>query len=114
MPDRLAFGAGERMLEPPALVRFRRRVQDPTDHAALRAAAATAEATRSGWDAPDLNRLPAGLAAGAHGEHLPRRRSVIRRRDMPLPDWRFMPDAGARLEPLAVAHLPLPARLSAG
>ncbi len=113
-PDRLAFGAGEWMLAPPALARFRARVQDAADRAALFAAAAEAQAAGSRWDAPDLKRMPAGYAATADWEHLLRRKSVILRGEMPLPDWLFSPRAVSELERLATAHLPLLAWLSAG
>lgn len=113
-PDRLGFGAGEWMLAPEALARFRDRVQDADDRAALFAAAAAAEAVGSRWDAPDLKRVPPGLAADGDWEHLLRRKSVILRGEMPLPDWLFTPAAADGLSRLAAAHLPLLAWLSAG
>jgi uncharacterized protein (TIGR02453 family) len=113
-PDRLAFGAGEWMLDPLALARFRARVQGAEARAALLAAVAEAEAAGSRWDAPDLRRLPSGTTADPDWEHLLRRKSVILRGEMPLPDWLFTPQAVPELTRLAAAHLPLLAWLSAG
>ena len=106
-PDRLGFGAGEWGLAPEALARFRARVANPDDRARLLAAAATAEAAGSRWDEPDLKRLPAGLAADAGWEHLLRRKSVILRGEIPLPDWLFTGQAVPELARLFGAHLPL-------
>ncbi|MFC2967474.1 TIGR02453 family protein [Acidimangrovimonas pyrenivorans] len=107
-PDRLGFGAGHYGLGPQALARFRDRVQDPEDRAALLAAAARAEAVGSRWDAPDLKRLPKGMEAEADWEHLLRRKSVILRGETAgLPDWLFTADCLAGLDRLIAAHRPL-------
>lgn len=107
-PDRLGFGAGQWGLPAAELRRFRARVADPADRAALQAAAAQAEAVGSRWDAPDLKRLPAGLSADPDWEHLLRRKSVILRGATEgLPDWLFTADAIAQLSRLIAAHLPL-------
>jgi uncharacterized protein (TIGR02453 family) len=107
-PDHLGFGAGHYGLSPAELARFRDRVQKADDRAALLDAAAQAEAAGSSWDAPDLKRLPAGLAAAPEWEHLLRRKSVILRgQTTALPDWLFAPECVPRLAALIGAHLPL-------
>lgn len=112
--DHLSFGAGRYGLDKPALARFRARVHEPKDRAALLAAAAAAEAVGSAWDPPELKRLPAGLSADPDWEHLLRRKSVILRgRTEALPGWLFTPDCLPELQRLTEAHLPLLAWLAA-
>lgn len=112
-PETFGFGAGEWMLAPDRLARFRGRVQDEGARAALLAAARTAEGCGSRWDAPDLVRLPKGTAADPAWEHLLRRKSVILRGEGPHPAWLFTPEALPRLQALVAAHLPLLAWLRA-
>ena len=107
-PDRLGFGAGHYGLEGPDLARFRARVCDPGDRAALLAATARAEDAGSHWDAPDLKRVPPGFGAAPGWDHLLRRKSVIVRGEIAgLPDWLFTPAAPAELGRLIDAHRPL-------
>lgn len=107
-PDRLGFGAGRYGLPPADLERFRARVQDPAERAALLAAAAAAESVGARWDTPDLKRLPRGFPADPDWEHLLRRKSVILRGETTgLPPWLSTPGAVAEIERLAAAHLPL-------
>jgi uncharacterized protein (TIGR02453 family) len=107
-PARLGFGAGRYGLDAAALARFRARVAEPADRAALVAAAEAARAVGSEWDNPDLKRLPAGLAAGDDWAHLLMRKSVILRGETaPLPGWLCTPRCLAEVERLVAAHLPL-------
>ena len=106
--DHLSCGAGPWGLSPAGLTRFRARVADPADRAALLAAVTQAEAVGSTWDEPVLKRLPAGLSADPAWAHLMRRKSVILRGATPgLPDWLFTADATAQLSRLIAGHLPL-------
>lgn len=106
--DHLSFGAGQWSLPPADLTRFRMRITDPADRAALLEAATRAETVGSRWDEPDLKRLPAGLTADPAWAHLMRRKSVILRGQTEgLPDWLFTPEAIPQLSRLIAAHLPL-------
>jgi uncharacterized protein (TIGR02453 family) len=106
-PETLSFGAGEWGLPPDRLHDFRLRLHDGAERAALMSAAAAAEAAGSRWDPPDLKRMPKGYAASADWEHLLRRKSVILRGTIPLPDWLHDTRALPRLCGLIEAHLPL-------
>ncbi|MFM2356741.1 MAG: hypothetical protein RLZZ528_2477 [Pseudomonadota bacterium] len=106
-PQSLDFGAGEYGLPPAALEHFRRRVCNEAERAELLRAAAEIEALGGQWDAPDLKRVPQGFDAAPDWDHLLRRKSVILRGSMPLPDWLFTPDALWHLEAILDAHLPL-------
>jgi uncharacterized protein (TIGR02453 family) len=106
-PQSLDFGAGEYGLPQDALERFRQRVCDDTERQALLRAAARIEAIGGRWDEPDLKRTPPGFEAGPEWNHLLRRKSVILRGSIPLPDWLFTPDALQQVEAMLDAHLPL-------
>lgn len=113
-PDGIGYGAGVFGLTPDQLTAYRSRICDPVHRAALLAATDAAQAIGCAWDAPELKRLPAGLAADGDWEHLLRRKSFVMRTldDRPLPDWIGTADCVAGAMALTRACLPLIAWLS--
>ena len=85
----LGYGAGRWAFEGPVLARYRARLTDATDRAALLAAIAEAEAVGCHLDEPHLKRVPAGHEGDPEWDYLLRYKGIVMRtmEGRLAPDW---------------------------
>ncbi len=88
-PEGIGYGAGRWAFDAPVLARYRERLADARDRAALMAALEDARAVGCHPDEPHLKRLPAGISGEPDWDYLLRYKGLVVRtmEGRLMPDW---------------------------